>query len=90
VGTSVCGEYIVATTDIVLRVDSVSKKFVRGEMHDSLRDLIPAVVARLTGRAPRFYHRDERDILERSRNSVSMLAERPIGGVRLTVQQLQV
>jgi len=40
----------VATTDIVLRVDTVSKKFVRGEMHDSLRDLIPAVVARLTGR----------------------------------------
>ncbi len=39
-----------ATTDIVLRVDGVSKKFVRGEMHDSLRDLIPAVVARLTGR----------------------------------------
>lgn len=41
-----------ATTDVVLHVDDVSKKFARGEMHDSLRDLIPAALARLTGRAP--------------------------------------
>lgn len=37
--------------DIVLQVENVSKKFVRGEIHDSLRDLIPAMVARLTGRS---------------------------------------
>jgi lipopolysaccharide transport system ATP-binding protein len=40
----------VAGPDIVLRVDRVSKKFVRGEIHDSLRDLIPALAARLAGR----------------------------------------
>lgn len=39
-----------AVSDIVLRVDDVSKKFVRGEIHDSLRDLVPAALARLTGR----------------------------------------
>jgi ABC-type polysaccharide/polyol phosphate transport system ATPase subunit len=32
--------------------DRVWKKFHRGELHDSLRDLIPAAVRRLTGRAP--------------------------------------
>ena len=31
--------------------DSVWKKFRRGEMHDSLRDLIPAAIRRLTGRS---------------------------------------
>jgi lipopolysaccharide transport system ATP-binding protein len=41
----------VVTTDIVLRVENVSKKFVRSEIHDSLRDLIPGLVARLTGRS---------------------------------------
>jgi lipopolysaccharide transport system ATP-binding protein len=38
-------------TETVLRVDAVSKKFVKGEMHDSLRDFIPSVFARLAGRA---------------------------------------
>ena len=33
--------------------DGVWKKFRRGERHDSLRDLIPAVLTRLTGRAAR-------------------------------------
>jgi len=42
----------VATSDTVLRVDHVSKRFVRGERHDSLRDLVPAVVSKLTGRRP--------------------------------------
>lgn len=37
-------------TDTVLRVENVSKKFVRGEIHDSLRDFIPALVAKLRGR----------------------------------------
>jgi lipopolysaccharide transport system ATP-binding protein len=37
--------------DIVLQVENVSKKFVRGEIHDSLRDLIPAMAARITGRS---------------------------------------
>jgi lipopolysaccharide transport system ATP-binding protein len=50
-GTSLRGEHLVAASDIVLRVETVSKKFVRGETHDSLRDLIPALAARLTGRA---------------------------------------
>ena len=40
-----------AEAGIVLRVENVSKKFVRGEIHDSLRDLIPALAARLTGGA---------------------------------------
>ena len=40
-----------ASRDIVLRVEKVSKKFVRGEIHDSLRDLVPSLVARLTGRS---------------------------------------
>ena len=30
--------------------DRVWKKFHRGERHDSLRDLIPAAIARVTGR----------------------------------------
>ncbi|MBC8088883.1 MAG: ABC transporter ATP-binding protein, partial [Phycisphaerae bacterium] len=33
--------------------DGVWKKFHLGETHDSLRDLIPATVRRLTGRGPR-------------------------------------
>lgn len=33
--------------------DSVWKKFHRGEMHDSLRELIPATLRRMTGRGPR-------------------------------------
>jgi len=37
--------------DIVLKVESVSKRFSRGEMHDSLRDFIPSLFAKLTGRA---------------------------------------
>jgi ABC-type polysaccharide/polyol phosphate transport system ATPase subunit len=49
-GTIFRGENLVATTDIVLRVDNVSKRFALGEMHDSLRDLIPGLAARVTGR----------------------------------------
>ena len=33
--------------------DGIWKKFQRGEVHDSLRDLIPALARRLTGRSPR-------------------------------------
>jgi lipopolysaccharide transport system ATP-binding protein len=32
--------------------DGVWKKFRRGQLHDSLRDLIPAMVRRMTGRSP--------------------------------------
>ena len=32
--------------------NNVSKKFRRGELHDSLRDLVPALAKRLLGRAP--------------------------------------
>jgi len=49
-GTGFRGEHIVAMTDTVLQVGNVSKKFVRGEIHDSLRDFIPSAVARLLGR----------------------------------------
>lgn len=36
--------------DIVLEMDSVSKLFRRGENHDTLRDLLPALAKRLLGR----------------------------------------
>lgn len=38
-------------TDIVLRVEKVSKRFLRGEMHDSLRDFIPSLLAKIAGRS---------------------------------------
>ena len=41
-----------AAQKIALRVNDVSKRFARGEIHDSLRDLVPAAFAKLTGRAP--------------------------------------
>jgi lipopolysaccharide transport system ATP-binding protein len=50
-GTGIRGEHIVAA-DIVLKVENVSKRFSRGEMHDSLRDFIPSLFARLARRAP--------------------------------------
>jgi ABC-type polysaccharide/polyol phosphate transport system ATPase subunit len=50
-GTGFRGEHIVAA-DIVLKVENVSKRFSRGEMHDSLRDFIPSLFARLTRRVP--------------------------------------
>lgn len=37
-------------TRSVLRVEGVSKRFSRGELHDSLRDLLPALARRVTGR----------------------------------------
>ncbi len=37
---------------IAVRMDKVSKKFRKGELHDSLRDLIPALGRRLLGRMP--------------------------------------
>lgn len=39
-------------TEARLVFDRVWKKFHRGEMHDSLRDLIPAALRRVIGRAP--------------------------------------
>jgi lipopolysaccharide transport system ATP-binding protein len=42
----------VKTTPAIL-FDQVSKKFRRGERHDTLRDLLPATVRRLLGGAPR-------------------------------------
>ena len=35
-----------------IRLDGVWKKFQRGEIHDSLRDLIPTLVRRFAGRSP--------------------------------------
>lgn len=37
-------------SDIAIQVEGVWKKFRRGEIHDSLRELIPAVAKRLVGR----------------------------------------
>lgn len=46
--------------DIAIRFASVSKKFRRGELHTSLRDLFPAMARRLVGRGGAMQH-DERD-----------------------------
>jgi lipopolysaccharide transport system ATP-binding protein len=37
--------------EAVLRMDRVSKRFRKGELHDSLRDLVPALARRLVGRS---------------------------------------
>lgn len=47
--------------DIVIEVSHVWKKFRRGELHDSLRDLIPAVVKRFTRRKLNDKQSAERD-----------------------------
>jgi ABC-type polysaccharide/polyol phosphate transport system ATPase subunit len=39
-------------SDIALRVDHVYKRFRKGEMHDSLRDLIPALTGRVFSTSP--------------------------------------
>jgi lipopolysaccharide transport system ATP-binding protein len=39
-------------SDIAVEVNRVSKKFHRGELHDSLRDLVPALAKRLFRRGP--------------------------------------
>ena len=39
-------------SDIALEMEHVFKKFRRGELHDSLRDLIPGMAKRLFGKAP--------------------------------------
>jgi lipopolysaccharide transport system ATP-binding protein len=39
-------------SDIAVRMDHVWKKFRKGELHDSLRDLIPALARKITGRTP--------------------------------------
>ena len=38
--------------DIALAMQDVSKRFKKGELHDSLRDLVPALARRMLGRAP--------------------------------------
>ena len=40
-------------SDVAIEVDSVWKKFHRGEFHDSLRDFVPALTRRLLGRGPK-------------------------------------
>lgn len=44
--------------DIALAMRAVSKRFRRGEMYDSLRDLVPALARRMLGRAPAVDARD--------------------------------
>jgi lipopolysaccharide transport system ATP-binding protein len=46
-------------SDVTVRVEQVSKKFRKGELHDSLRDLIPALGARILGRTPNGFGRRE-------------------------------
>ena len=38
--------------DVVVRLENVSKKFRKGELYDSLRDLIPALARRLVRGQP--------------------------------------
>ncbi len=38
--------------DVAIHVEGVWKKFRKGELHDSLRDLIPAIAKRLMGKGP--------------------------------------
>lgn len=40
-------------SNIAIEVSNVWKKFKRGELHDSLRDLIPAIAKRVMGRGPK-------------------------------------
>jgi len=40
-------------SDVVLRMDHVFKKFTKGERHDSLRDMIPAMVKSMLRRGPK-------------------------------------
>ena len=40
-------------SDVAIRVDQVWKKFRKGEIHDSLRELIPAAFKRLIGKGPK-------------------------------------
>jgi ABC-type polysaccharide/polyol phosphate transport system ATPase subunit len=49
-GTLFRGEHLVSNSDLALRVEHVCKRFALGEMHDSLRDLIPALFSRIAGR----------------------------------------
>jgi lipopolysaccharide transport system ATP-binding protein len=49
-GTCIRREDLVIGADTVLGVDKVSKRFALGEIHDSLRDLVPGMVRRLVGR----------------------------------------
>jgi lipopolysaccharide transport system ATP-binding protein len=46
-------------SDITLRFDHVSKKFMKGEVHDSLRDLVPAVFKSTMGMRKRSRHEDK-------------------------------
>lgn len=39
-------------SEVAIQVEHVWKKFRKGELHDSLRDLIPAIAKRLIGRRP--------------------------------------
>jgi lipopolysaccharide transport system ATP-binding protein len=46
-------------SDITLRFDHVWKRFTKGEVHDSLRDLIPAIFKSTMGVGKRSRHQDE-------------------------------
>src|SRR4051812_49871860 len=48
-GTLFRAERMTQSSQAMLSMDGVSMKFRRGELHDSLRDMIPALAARLRG-----------------------------------------
>lgn len=48
-------------SDIAVEVNRVYKKFHRGELHDSLRDLVPTIAKRILGRGPRRDQLEEDD-----------------------------
>ena len=48
-------------SDTVIQVDHVWKKFRKGELHDSLRELIPAIAKRMIGRGPRREDLEDRE-----------------------------
>jgi len=48
-------------SDIAIRFDDVSKRFRKGERFDTLRDLVPSMLARLTGRSSLADPRADRD-----------------------------
>jgi lipopolysaccharide transport system ATP-binding protein len=46
-------------SDIAIEISHLWKKFQRGEVHDSLRDLVPALVRRVVRRGPKRYNLGE-------------------------------
>jgi lipopolysaccharide transport system ATP-binding protein len=65
--------------DAGVRFENVWKKFHRGEMHDSLRDLVPALVRRAAGRGPKREELAEGDFWAVSDVSFTVLPGQALG-----------